>query len=41
MDSATEGARLDNAISQWVATRNGKAQLEKQGQRTTFKACSD
>ena len=40
MDNGTEGARLDNAISQWVATRNGRAQLEKQGTRTTFKACA-
>lgn len=40
MDDATAGARLDNAISQWVATRNGQAQLEHQGARTTFKACA-
>src|SRR4051812_2211519 len=40
MDSEVEAARLDNAINQWVATRNGKAQLEQQGRRTTFKACS-
>jgi len=31
---------FDSALSQWVAARNGKAQLEQQGVRTTFKACS-
>jgi hypothetical protein len=40
MDNGTYAARLDNAISQWVATRNGQAQLEHQGRRTTFKACA-
>jgi hypothetical protein len=40
MDDATAAARLDDAISQWVATRNGQAQLEHQGIRTTFKACA-
>jgi hypothetical protein len=40
MDDASAGARLDNALSQWVATRNGKAQLEQQGTRTTFRACA-
>jgi hypothetical protein len=40
MDSESQAARLDSAISQWVASRNGRAQLEKQGRRTTFKACS-
>ena len=40
MDNEANGAALDNAISQWVAKRNGKAQLEEQGRRTTFKACS-
>ena len=40
MDDPSAGARLDNAISQWVATRNGRAQLEQQGTRTTFKACA-
>lgn len=40
MDNASEGARLDNALSQWVATRSGRAQLEQQGARTTFKACA-
>jgi hypothetical protein len=32
--------QFDNALSQWVAARNGKAHLESQGLRTTFKACS-
>ncbi len=40
MDNATDAARMDNALSQWVATRNGRAQLEQQGTRTTFKACA-
>ena len=40
MDDASQAARLDSAISQWVATRNGLAQLEHQGTRTTFKACA-
>jgi hypothetical protein len=40
MNDAGAGARLDNALSQWVATRNGKARLEHQGTRTTFKACA-
>lgn len=40
MDNASEAARLDSAISQWVATRNGQAQLESQGTRTTFRACA-
>jgi hypothetical protein len=40
MDSGSQAARLDSAISQWVASRNGRAQLEKQGRRTTFKACN-
>lgn len=40
MDDANAAARLDNALSQWVATRNGRAQLEHQGVRTTFKACA-
>lgn len=31
---------FDSALSQWVAARNGKAQLEQQGVSTTFKACS-
>jgi hypothetical protein len=40
MGESSAAARFDNVLSQWVATRNGKAQLEKQGLRTTFKACS-
>jgi hypothetical protein len=33
-------AQFDNALSQCVAARNGKAHLEQQGVSTTFKACS-
>ena len=40
MDDALSAAHLDSALSQWVATRNGEAQLEQQGVRTTFKACA-
>ena len=40
MEDAGAAARFDNALSQWVAGRNGRAQLEQQGVRTTFKACT-
>src|SRR6185312_8668854 len=37
MADAGAATRFDDALSQWVATRNGRAQLEQQGVRTTFK----
>jgi hypothetical protein len=40
MDDETAAVRLDNALSQWVASRSGRAQLEHQGTSTTFKACA-
>jgi hypothetical protein len=40
MDNADAAARLDSALSQWAATRNGHAHVERQGARTTFRSCS-
>jgi hypothetical protein len=40
MDDSGAAARFDNALSQWVATRNGRAQLETSGLHTTFKTCT-
>lgn len=40
LTDSNAAVRFDSALSQWVAARNGKAQLEQQGVSTTFKACS-
>ena len=40
LTDADSAAHFDSALSQWVAARHGKAQLEKQGVHTTFRACS-
>jgi hypothetical protein len=40
MDDAGAAARFDQALSQWVATRHGRAQLETAGLHTTFKTCT-
>jgi hypothetical protein len=40
LTDSNSAVRFDSALSQWVAARNGKAQLEQQGASTTFKACS-
>ena len=40
MDNGSAAVNMQSALSQWVATRNGTAQLEKQGSRTTFRTCS-
>jgi hypothetical protein len=40
MDSTQATINFDTALATWVATRHGKAQLEQQGQTTTFVTCS-
>jgi hypothetical protein len=40
MDENSDIIRMQDALSQWVATRDGTAQLEQQGTRTTFRTCT-
>ena len=40
LDNGGAAAQFDSVLSQWVATRNGRADLEHQGAQTTFKACT-
>jgi hypothetical protein len=41
MDDSTATTRFDQALTEWVATRGGKALIEKHGKTTTFMTCSD
>lgn len=40
MDNSTGAVDIQDVLSQWVATRHGTAQLEQQGDRTTFRTCT-
>jgi hypothetical protein len=40
MDDPVDTARFDQTLTQWVATRDGKAHVERTGNTTTFVTCS-
>ena len=40
MDNGAGAVGLQDVLSRWIATRNGTAQLEQQGDRTTFRTCT-